>query len=337
MSAVGGTPAIAWTRTKSASKHPALQAKIEEWEAALARYDEDLAAWELEYAAWLEEKGIAEADYRKHKGQGAPEKPHDENSTHKPGNLANGMINSFAGYTMRGVIWYQGEADASWDPANYGQRLQVMIEDWREWWGLDLYFGIVQLPNFKKVESEPANDPWSKLRESQRRLAEADPNTGMVVAIDLGEANDIHPMNKFPVARRLTRWALADVYGKLDLRGGPEIESAVREGSSIILSFSQTGAGLHVNDLHELGGFTASDSSVEPTWGTHFYSVEAKLRSRTEVELTIPEGKEPVCVRYGWQANPVDANLSNEERLPASPFEIALSGSDDDKRQFSRR
>ena len=90
------------------------------------------------------------------------------------------------------------------------------------------------------------------------------------------------------------------------------------------LSFSQTGAGLHVNDLFELGGFTASDSPNEPEWGTHFYPVEAKLRSKTEVELTIPEKKNPIRVRYGWQSNPVDANLTNQERLPASPFEIAL-------------
>jgi sialate O-acetylesterase len=329
MSAVGGTPMIAWTRTKPASEDPALQSKIDEWETALARYDEDLAAWEIEYAAWRDQKGITEADYERHKREGAPRKPQDEKSTNRPGNLANGMISPFAGYTMRGVIWYQGEADASWDPANYGQRLQVMIEDWREWWGQDLHFGIIQLPDFMKAKTEPSNDPWPKLRESQRRLAKADPNTGLIVTIDLGEENDIHPMNKFPVARRLARWALADVYGKLDLRGGPEIESAVREGSSVILIFSQTGSGLHVNDLFELGGFTASDSPNEPEWGTHFYPVEAKLRSKTEVELTIPEGKNPVRVRYGWQSNPVDANLTNQERLPASPFEIALTASDD--------
>ncbi|VGO14887.1 hypothetical protein PDESU_03457 [Pontiella desulfatans] len=323
--AVGGTSAIAWTRTKAASQDPVLQAKLEEWDIALARYDEDLAAWEIEYAAWLEKNGIAEPDYEIHKRTGAPRMPHGEKSAHRPGNLANGMISPFAGYTMRGVIWYQGEEDVQWDPANYGERLKVMIEDWRDWWGLDLHFGIVQLPNLKKAEAEPSNNPWPKFRESQRRLAEADPNTGLVVTIDLGEANDIHPMNKFPVGRRLARWALTDVYGMLDLRGGPEVEGAVRETSSIILNFSQTGSGLHVNDLHELGGFTASDSETEPKWGTQFYPVEAKLRSGTEVELTIPAGKNPIRVRYGWQSNPVDANLSNKERLPASPFEIALS------------
>jgi len=327
MSSVGGTPAIAWTRAESAAKNPALKAKLDEWDAALARYEEALSIWEKEYAAWREEKGIAEADYNKHKRQGAPEKPQDANSTHRPGNLANGMINPVAGYTMRGAIWYQGEADTRWDPANYGQRLQVMIEDWREWWGRDFPFGIVQLPELGRASTKPSNEQWPKLRDSQRRLAKADPKTGLVVTIGLGEANDIHPANKIPVGRRLARWALADVYGKIGLRGGPEIESAVREGSSIILEFSQTGEGLRVNDLHELGGFTASDSTDEPERGTHFYPVEAKLRSKTAVELTIPEGKNPGRVRYGWQSNPVDANLTNQERLPASPFEIALPGS----------
>ncbi len=324
MSAVGGTPVIAWIRTESAAKHPLLRANLEEWETALARYDEDLVGWERAYAAWREKKGISMVDFDKHKRQGAPAKPEDVNSTQRPGNLANGMIHPVAGYALRGVIWYQGERDTNRDPANYDQRLQVLIEDWREWWGLDFPFGIVQLPDFMQAKTEPANDPWPKLRESQRNLAKRDPNTGMVVTIGLGEANDIHPANKIPVGRRLARWALADIYGKIDLRGGPEIQSAVKNGSSIILCFSQTGTGLHVNDLDELGGFTASDSAEEPERGTFFYPVKAKVRSKTEVELTIPEGKNPVRARYGWQSNPSEANLTNKERLPASPFEIAL-------------
>lgn len=325
MSSVGGTPSIAWTRTEAAARNPVLKAKLDEWDLALARYDEDLPAWELAYAAWREKEGVAEIDYENHKRKGAPEKPEDANSSKRPGNLANGMINPIAGYTIRGVIWYQGEEDAQWDPANYGQRLRVMIEDWRKWWNADLPFGVVQLPDFMMTKTQPTNERWPRLRESQRRVAKDDPNTGLIVTIGLGEANDIHPPNKIPVGRRLARWALADVYGKLKLRGGPEIEHAVREGSSIILSFSQTGEGLHINDLPVLSGFTASDSETEPPeWQTLYYPVGAKLRSATEVELAIPEGKNPVRVRYGWQANPADANLTNVERLPAGPFEIAV-------------
>lgn len=330
MSSVGGTPSIAWTRPQAVAENPVLKVKLDEWDAALAHYDEDQAAWEIAYDKWCKERGVARADddwreFNRHKRQGAPEKPEGPNSTQRPGNLANGMISPVAGYTIRGAIWYQGEADAHWDPQSYDQRLKTMIEDWREWWGADFPFGIVQLPQLGKAKTQPANESWPKIRECQRRVAAADPNTGLVVTVGLGEANDIHPANKIPVGRRLARWALADVYGRIDLRGGPEIESAVREGSSIILIFSQTGSGLRVNDLHELGGFTASDSETEPSeWSTNCYPVEAALRSETEVELTIPEGKNPVRVRYGWQANPADANLTNQERLPASPFEMEL-------------
>ena len=323
---VGGTPSIAWTRGEAISQSPQLQAKDDEWEAKLARYDEDLLRWEKAYAAWLEEKGIKHEDYNQHRFQGAPWKPEAANSPNRPASLANGMIAPIAGYSMRGVIWYQGEEDAKWDPANYDQRLKVMIEDWRQWWGKErLPFGIVQLANLQFPQKQPTNGPWANIRECQRRVALSDPMIGLVVTTDIGEANDIHPRDKFTVARRLSRWALTDVYGKLKLAGGPEIESAVKEGSTVLLRFNQTGEGLHLMDAHQLGGFTASDSLTEAIGETDFYFVKAHIRSKAEVSLDIPAGKNPVRIRYGWQSNPIKANLSNKERLPASPFEIEIS------------
>lgn len=326
-SSVGGTPSIAWTRSEAIANTPALAAKDEEWESALANYGQNFADWEKEYATWREQKGITEADYDKHKRQGAPRQPENAESPKRPASLANGMISPIAGYTVRGAIWYQGEADTNWDPESYDERLQVMIADWRDWWGReDLPFGIVQLANFMKPQERPANSHWANLRESQRRVAQADPSTGVVIAIDVGEGNDIHPREKFTVARRLARWALADVYGILDLRGGPEIVSAQKEGSEIILTFSQTGSGLHTLNENELSGFTASDDLSEPEiwWQTNFYKVDAKIISNTEVQLTIPEDKDPTRIRYAWQSNPTEANLANIERLPAGPFEIGL-------------
>lgn len=325
-SSVGGTPAIAWTRGKAIVENPHLRSKDDEWEAALARYDEDLKSWESEYAAWRESKGVKEGNYEEHKRQGAPGKPEDASSPNRPASLANGMIAPIAGYTIRGVIWYQGEEDAKWEPARYGERLSVLIADWRQWWGIkDLPFGIVQLANLTSPRDRPTNGPWANIRESQRKVAQADPNIGLAVTIDVGEANDIHPRDKFTVARRLARWALADVYGKIELRGGPEIASAVREGSSILLRFNQTGKGLHMMDAHQLGGFTASDSLTDPEGGTDFYPVRAHIHSKNEVRLDIPAGGEPARVRYGWQSNPVEANLTNQERLTASPFEMEIS------------
>jgi sialate O-acetylesterase len=329
-SAVGGTPAVAWTRQNKIQEVPELLAMEREWKKKVASYDDTLAAWEADYAAWREEKGISKVDPRTHQRQGAPRKPEGPDSPRRPASLANGMISPVAGFTIRGMIWYQGEADAHVSPETYDTRLGAMIDDWRQWWGeADLPFGIVQLVRFQKYFDQPVNAPWPKIRESQRRLASSDPNIGLIATTDLGEANDIHPRDKFPVARRLARWALADVYGVIELAGGPQIVSATREGNSVLLRFDQTGEGLHLMDDQTLGGFTMSDVEVEPEiwWQTNFYAVEAGIHSSREVKLTIPEGKNPIRIRYAWQNNPVDATLTNIERLPASPFEIEIPNS----------
>jgi len=327
-SSVGGTPTVAWTRSEAISKTPQLQAMDDEWEEKLANFEQVMADWEAEYAQWRVSKGIAEENYDLHKRQGAPRMPEGADSPRRPASLANGMIAPIAGYTIRGAVWYQGEADAHTGSDIYDERLSVMIEDWRDWWGEpDLWFGIVQLPDFMKPQDRPAGSKWAEVRESQRRVATSDPNTGLAVTIGLGETDDIHPPEKSTVARRLARWALADVYGVIDLRGGPEIVSAVDEGSTILLTFTETGSGLHVWDAESLAGFTVSDTMEEPEvwWQTNFYDVDAEIVSNNQVRLKKPDGSSPIRVRYAWQSNPVDANLANKERLPASPFEIEIA------------
>lgn len=318
-SAVGGTPVIAWTRKGAFSAYEPLVEKHAEWEHKLSTYEEDLAKWQTEYDAWRQAKGIATEDYPRHKNQGAPEKPEGPDSPHRPASLANGMIAPVAPYTIRGVIWYQGEQDARWDPEKYGQRLGVMINDWRQWWGLpEMPFGIVQLANFGMARDVPGDEPWPKLRESQRLLAKADPHAGLVVAIDVGEADDIHPTDKFTVARRLARWALTDVYGKLSLVGGPEIAEAKLGDNAIILTFDQVGTGLRAFNSQKLLGF-----SVEGANGKSV-KVPAEITGNNQVTLSTKGITEPKRVRYAWNNNPATANLTNQERLPASPFEISV-------------
>jgi sialate O-acetylesterase len=318
-SSVGGTPVIAWTRQQAFSNYAPLAERAQEWEKQLANYDANLAAWNETYRQWRQKRGLSAENYRLHRRQGAPLQPEGPNSQNRPANLANGMITPVAPYALRGVIWYQGEADAGWAPELYGKRLGVMIDDWRAWWQMpDMAFGIVQLPNFKTPRTEPSDDSWPKLRESQRKLALSDPHTGMAVTIDQGEEADIHPANKLIVARRLVRWALADVYDKLALGGGPQIAGARLGDNGILLTFDQVGRGLFIMDAKQLGGFTVEDSS-----GT-FVKVPAKIVSANQVWLSTQELASPKRVRYAWQNNPVDASLGNVERLPASPFEIKL-------------
>src|SRR6185436_10317230 len=109
-------------------------------------------------------------------------------------------------------------------------------------------FGIIQLPNYRAIKTEPADEAWSHLREAQRRTALATPNTGLIVTIDIGEANDIHPKNKLDVGKRMCRWALADVYSRKLTKSGPVLSKAEIVGSKIVLTFDEVGQGLKLRD-----------------------------------------------------------------------------------------
>jgi len=314
----GGTPAIAWTREQVFDKHPLLSEKQAEWEQRLGNYPEAYAAWETEVDQWRKANDQPDnLNAWQIRRQGGPRAPRGPNSPHRPASLANGMLAPVAPYAIRGAIWYQGEADAGWAPEQYDERLGLMIEDWRDWWNLpEMAFGIVQLANFLDPKAEPSNDPWPNLRESQRRLAAEDDLTGLVVTIDVGELNDIHPRDKFTVGRRLARWALADVYHLLDLRGGPELQGAEVAEGSVLLTFSEVGSGLTQIDSRSVKGFTLAGADGV------FYPADAKIIDETTLQVSSPEVIAPTHVRYAWQNNPVDANLGNKERLPASPFEV---------------
>lgn len=249
----------------------------------------------------------------------APKRPPEPDSPHRPASLANGMLATVAPYRFRGAIWYQGENDTGWVPEQYGERLRVMFDDWRAWWENDgMALGVVQLANFLEAKTEPSNDPWPVLRESQRKLVRDLPNSGLVVTIDLGEANDIHPRNKQEVGRRLARWALTDVYKKLGLRGGPELVRVRFLSDRIVLSYDQVGEGLHPLNNSTLGGYTlAGEDGV-------FVKADARIDGKDKVVLTSDLVAKPVHIRYAWQNNPIDANLVNKARLPASPFEVIL-------------
>jgi len=250
----------------------------------------------------------------------APSRPQKPNSPHRPASLANGMLATVAPYNMRGAVWYQGESDAGWEPEQYGDRLKVMIEDWRTWWNNDSFqFGVVQLAGFKDFDANPMTESsWAILRESQRTLVRDLPHSGLVVATDLGEANDIHPLNKQDVGRRLARWALTDVYGLMTLRGGPEISRARFLQDRVVLTFAQMGETLMSIGSKKLGGFIVAGDD-----GT-FVNATARIDGNNKVVITSDEVSPIRQLRYGWKDNPEDATLGNKARLPASPFEVKL-------------
>lgn len=223
----------------------------------------------------------------------------------------NGMINPLLPYGIRGVIWYQGEANVDW-ACQYREHFSSMITDWRRVWGQgDFPFLFVQLPNFMEAKPFPSEDAWAELREAQS-MALGLPYTGMAVTIDIGEANDIHPANKQEVGRRLALQALANVYRQDIPFSGPQFKSMKTDGDSIRIQFAHTLGGLKAKGDGPLLGFAVAGTDKKFAWAS------ARIEG-DEVIAWNPQITRPVAARYAWASNPV-CNLVNTAGLPASPF-----------------
>ncbi|MDZ7370753.1 MAG: sialate O-acetylesterase, partial [candidate division KSB1 bacterium] len=211
---------------------------------------------------------------------------------------------------LRGAIWYQGESNAS-RAYQYRTLFPTLINCWRQKWGQgDFPFLFVQLANFKPTAPEPGDSDWAELREAQLMTLSL-PNTGMAVAIDIGDAFDIHPKNKQEVGRRLALNALAKAYGRDIVYSGPIYKSMSFEGNKIRLKFDHVGSGL-VAKGPKLTGFAIAGTDKKFVWA------EAEIEGET-VLVWSPQVPDPAAVRYGWADNP-NCNLYNREGLPASPF-----------------
>ena len=230
----------------------------------------------------------------------------------KPMGLFNGMIAPLLNYTIKGVIWYQGESNTS-NPQEYGRLFPALIFDWRQQWQQGNFpFLFVQLANYMAPQPQPSESNWAELREAQLKTL-AVPNTGMAVTIDIGEWNDIHPLNKKDVGNRFARAAQKIAYDEDIVYSGPLYESMIIRGGKIIITFKNTGSGLITNDGGELKYFAIAGADKKFVWAN------AKIEGNTVV-VWHEKIKEPVAVRYAWADNPDGANLYNQEGLPASPF-----------------
>ena len=230
----------------------------------------------------------------------------------KPTGLYNAMIAPLLNYKIKGVIWYQGESNAE-RPKEYLSLFSTMIKDWRTNWNEgDFPFLFVQLPNFMETKSEPSESNWALLREAQLKTLSL-PNAGMVVAIDIGEWNDIHPLDKKDVGYRFALAAEKLAYGDNIVYSGPIYKSMKIDGNKIILSFTHTGSGLIAKGDNKLKYFAIAGNNKKFVWAN------AKIENN-KVVVWNDKVKNPVAVRYAWADNPDGANLYNKEGLPASPF-----------------
>jgi sialate O-acetylesterase len=230
----------------------------------------------------------------------------------KPAGLFNAMIAPLSHFAFTGAIWYQGESNTA-NHAAYRGLMTSMIQGWRSLLknNPELPFIIVQLPNYMQPEIFQPRSDWAELREVQRQLAQTIPHTALAVAIDLGEANDIHPLNKKDLAHRIALQARRHIYGEAIVSEGPMFESFRREGNRLILSFREGSDDLQP-DSHLKGFALAGSDGV-------FHPAEAAVEGR-KVIVWRSDLPDPEAVCYAWANNPEGASLRNRSGLPASPF-----------------
>ncbi|MFN7876176.1 MAG: sialate O-acetylesterase [Pirellula sp.] len=328
-SSVGGTNIECWMSQETLMNTPSLEPFAKLMRDSLAQYQKDLADVVPLVDEWtLAAKEAIKGGRDIPMPPAVPDFPFGE-KMFRPRcvTLHNGMIHPLKSFAMRGVLWYQGENNAgnAVDGLQYIEKKRAMIADWRNWFGdPELPFYFVQLAAWQKPSSDPANaDGWAYFRDAQRRCLSL-PNTGMAVAIDIGDADDIHPKNKFDVGERLARWALANQYGKEIEVSGPLYRQLKVDGNKAVVEFDHVGAGLMVGRKFDREAVTPSAEEQLKRFaiaGSDRIWKWANARIEGDsVVCTHPDIESPVAVRYAFTMNPEGANLYNRDGLPASPF-----------------
>ncbi len=231
----------------------------------------------------------------------------------------NAMIAPIGLYGFRGVVWYQGESNEG-RPDNYRALLSGLMADWRDQFGADLPFLIVQLPDYRAPPTKPEDSNWAKLREAQREAAVNDAHAALVVTIDIGEHYDIHPANKQEVGRRLARAARHLIYNDPIVPTGPTALQAHRERNRIVVDFADVEGRLVDYDAASPIGFELCG----PLEATCRYTT-AQIAG-DKASLDIPAKFTPTHVRYCWADGPI-CTLYDEAKLPAGPFDLSIEGS----------
>ncbi len=304
----GGTQIESWMSEAALRASAAGPAVLARWEAELAELPQKQQAHEVALQKWESEAGKGKTG--KGGARKKPAAPEGKGSRRQPSALYNAMIAPLVPYTMRGALWYQGEANAA-RHAEYAALFPAMIKQWRADFGQALPFYFVQLANFEGGNAG-RGDSWAFQREAQAR-ALALPQTGMAVTIDIGDPADIHPRNKQDVGKRLALQARKQIYGEAVEAHGPMFSSAKREGNAMRVTFAH-GTGLRVKRAAEPARVAFQVAGED----RKFVPAEAEVDGECLV-VSAPSVKAPVAVRYGW-ANAPEARLFNGAGLPAAPF-----------------
>lgn len=248
---------------------------------------------------------------------------------YQPATLFNARLAPTLPMTVTGIIWYQGESNAERggaDVENYHDLFIRLIQGWRQRFGdADLPFLFVQLANYLPAAEQPQESDRARVREAQRQ-ALALANTAMTVTIDVGEWNDLHPLDKQTVGDRLARCALQVVFQRNELASGPVLTRLVAQGDRLILHFACVGQGLRLAAGDQLGHIAIAGRDKRFVWA------QAQVED-ARIVVWANSVPAPRWVRYGWADNPAGANLCNSAGLPASPFEAEAAEPTDNAAQ----
>ena len=293
---------------------------LEEWQAGIPqkRYEEAFARYKPKLDEW-------EANGSKGKKPRGPRKPaHPEQSKGYHSTTYRGIARSEClHYGVKGIIWYQGESNASLEnsaPHLYEELLGCLAKDWRGIAGKELPFYYVQLANFKEQKQPERNEGWMMVLDEMRRALDTIPNSGMAVTNETDPEGNLHPANKKDAGERLALWALAKDYGKDIIYSGPLFKSAKFMDGKAIVSFDHA-KGLKSKDGKPLQWFEIAGD--DGNW----IKAEAAIQGE-QVFISAPSVKEPKQVRYAWSPNPLGVNFTNASGLPASCFQSSEGGHD---------
>ena len=346
----GGTPIETWMSMDSIKVAPALTNVIAKWDKAVVDYNKvkadpklesdylaDLDKWTKEVKpafdatmkAWNDDKAAGKPLGEKPKPSRpepsnpdpmGPPSPSRRPST--PSVAYNAMIAPLSPFALKGVLWYQGEANAG-RGLEYRTLFPRLIQGWRKQWGVDFPFLFVQLPMNGKDPVPVAKDGEPYLREAQF-MTLSEPKTAMAITIDIGDPNNVHPGDKLDVGKRLSLLARRDIYGEKVDASGPLYQGFKIEGDKIRISFKETAKGLKPGQAP----WCAKGVEPLPTDKLIGFVIAGSDRNWVEADAVI-QGNDvivssktianPVAVRYGWAHSP-RCNLYNSEGLPASTF-----------------
>jgi sialate O-acetylesterase len=304
----GGSRIEPWTPVVGFASIPEVKEVLTAVQDAWGEYATRIEAFQKSQKEWLATARAAVAEGKMPtRGPTVPQHPLDAYLA--PTSMYNAMVAPVAPFAIRGAIWYQGESNRG-EGMVYHHKMRALISGWRQIWGRgDFPFLFVQLAPFRYGGSEVA---LPEIWEAQTATLSV-PNTGMAVTTDITTINDIHPPNKKDVGKRLSRWALANTYGKKEIVvSGPLYAGMETSGGSVRVKFKYAEGGLKTPDGKPVTWFSIAGSDKK------FVPATATIEGETIV-VSSPDVKQPVAVRFGWHQL-AEPNLFNSSGLPASPF-----------------